>query len=351
MKIKLFITFDHELPLGKIITSYDASLFAPTERILDLSNELGVKVTLFTDILCAQQFRKWDNENFFVPYKAQLQTFLNNGHDVQLHIHPHWLTTKFENGTFIPSNDFGLSDFNGNTYFGGVSGIIRKSIRDLSDICKFGIPDYKCIAFRAGGYNIAPATDQIFHALYDLGIRYDSSMARGYYFKSGISEVDFRSLPKNANWFVNPENYHTSSLTEGILEIPIATIPKSLFEIPTMFKMKNLVSRAPIKHGEVIHSCVQVDKTAKFKMLFASRMLSFDNYTLSLKYLMKILDYNIKKHGSEEALMLSVISHPKSMGDYSFELMKGFVSEVQNKYPDAEFLTYTQMNNSSNIFQ
>ncbi|HLP05769.1 MAG TPA: hypothetical protein VK152_10105 [Paludibacter sp.] len=343
MNIKLFLTFDHELPLGKLKTSYEASLFEPTQKVFKLAKELGVNVTLFTDILCSHRYKEWDPQNFYIPYKNQLQNALSEGHDVQLHTHPHWLTSKYEKGIFIPSADFGLSNFSGNSELGGISGIINLGINGLTEICKTVKPDYNCIAYRAGGFNIAPETFDIFNTLYNQGIRYDSSMSRGYYFKSGISEVDFRRIPQLSNWVIDPENSFIASKHDGILEIPIASMPKTPFEMPTMFKMKKYASRAPITHGEVIHSTGNISKIAKLNMMFSARMLTFDNYTLSLMYLMRILEYNIKKYESHETLMLSIISHPKSMGDYSFDLMKGFVNEVHKRYPHAEFLTYSRL--------
>ncbi len=340
MKLKLFLTFDHELPLGKLKTSFDASLFEPTRAVLDLADELGVKVTLFTDILCAERFKNWDYSNFYYPYTQQLQDALKRGHDVQLHIHPHWLTTKYENSTIIPSHKFMLSDFRENPEFNGISGIIKRSIDELNQICMEVNPEYKCVAYRAGGYNIWPSTSEILSALHSLGILFDSSIAPGYYFKSNISEVDFRNLPSKPNWILNPENYHLSSNEAGIMEIPIATIPKTPFVVPTRFKLKKYAYRAPITHGSMIHSGAINDRIAQLKMLFSWRMLTFDNYTLSLKYLLRIIDYNIKKHKTADTLMLSIVSHPKSMGDYSFELMKGFINKIQTKYPDVEFLTF-----------
>ena len=170
-----------------------------------------------------------------------------------------------------------------------------------------------------------------------------ASMVKGYYFKSGISKVDFRKIPNLPNWIINPENYNKSLDKDGIIEIPIASIPKTPFEIPTYFKMKKLASRAPVSHGQVIHSHNKKDYIAKISMMFSARMLSFDNYTLSLKYLMRILDYNVKKHKNADTLMLSIISHPKSMGKYSFVLMEGFVREVKCKYPSAEFSTFSNL--------
>lgn len=341
MKLKLFLTFDHELPLGKLKTSYEASLFEPTQRVMALADKLGVKVTLFSDILCAYRFYEWDYERFYLPYKNQLENAIKTGHDVQLHLHPHWLTSRFEDNNFIPSADFGLSDFQSDS--DTIGEIVKTGIDKMTHICQAVNPDYRCLAYRAGGFNLAPATKQILEALYAHGIKYDSSMARGYYFKSGISEVDFRNLPKAPNWKIDPENLHRSFYGAGIMEIPIATMPKTPFEVPTAFKMKKYVARAPQSHGHVIHEESHRDFAAKLKMLFAARMLTFDNYTLSLDYLLDVLNYNMRKYKHESTLMLSVISHPKSMGDYSFELMEGFVTEVRKRFPDAEFLTYSQL--------
>ena len=348
MKLKLFLTYDHELPLGKLKTSFSEALFEPTYQVFNVAAQCGVRVNLFTDILCASRYKEWDYNNFYTPYKKQLSGSLNAGHDVQLHIHPHWLTSVYENSEVKPSSDFGLSDFSEKAEFGGISGIVKKSITDLTEICTETKPDYKCIAYRAGGYNIAPNTIEIFDALQAGGIQYDSSIAPGYFFKSGISEVDFRKLPALPNWIIQPENLSKTKSEPGILEIPIATIPKTPFEVPTFLKMKKYAHRAPASRGEVIHTSGPDKLADKLKMLFSARMLSFDNYTLSLSYLMKIVDYNVRKHKKADSLMLSVISHHKSMGNYSFELMKRFIDEVHRKYPEAEFLTFSDLNNQLN---
>ena len=72
-------------------------------------------------------------------------------------------------------------------------------------------------------------------------------------------------------------------------------------------------------------------------------MLTFDNYTLSSDYLMKIFRYNINKYDDGEDIMLSLISHPKSMSYYSLELMKEFVEKVRKEFPFVEFTTFDQL--------
>ena len=73
-------------------------------------------------------------------------------------------------------------------------------------------------------------------------------------------------------------------------------------------------------------------------------MLGFDNYTESVRYLMTILKYHIDNHSREYDIICSPISHPKSMGEYSRSLMRGFVERVRREYGDrAEFCTYRQI--------
>ena len=351
MKIKIFLTFDHELPLGGVNTSYEKALFSPAERVMEIADKYGVKITLFSDILCAYRFKEWDEVGFYTPYKNQLQRAINSGHDVQLHIHPHWLSTQYNGITFLPSTHFTLSDFKNDASYGGIPGIVNLAINRLHEICKPVSHEYQCLAFRAGGYVIYPDADILFNTLYAQGIRYDSSMAKGYYFKSGLSEVDYRQLPKMPNWIIDPDNYHRPlSNRQGIMEIPIATIPKTLFEMPTRFKLKKYAHRAVENRGKMIHqdteagnhSSLNVKIRSKSKALFAARMLSFDNHTLSLDYLLKIIRHNINRYEKYDEVMFSLISHPKSMGDYSFDLMEGFIASIQKSMPDVEFTTYPE---------
>lgn len=342
MKLKLLLTFDHELPLGGVRTSYKEAMFDPTYRLLNLADKLAVPVVLFTDVLCGIRYKEWDENLFYKPYIQQLKEAVEKKHDVQLHLHPHWLTSTFGNNTFIPSKDYKLADFfHHKTY--SIDTIIKTGVDFLKEICVKADPGYRCIAFRAGGYNIEGATAEILSSLYKHGIRFDSSITKGYYFRSGLSEVDCRYMPSAPNWFIGLDGNTRKEAVSGIFEVPIASIPKTPFEIPTRFKLKKLAGQAPEDHGFQIHEGNPTDIKSKVKMMFSARMLSFDNYTLSIDYLMKNLDYNVKKYRNYETAILSISGHPKSMGDYSFQLMESFVQRVREKYPETEFTTFRKL--------
>lgn len=344
-KLTLFLTFDHELPLGGVKTSWDDALFEPTNELFKVASELDVPITLFTDVLCGIRFREWDEEGFYKPYVAQLIKAVTAGHDVQLHLHPHWLTSGFEGKRFIPSNDYSLSDFMENRDGNDVDSIISKGIEFLNENIKPSYPAYHCNAFRAGGYNLGDSHSRssILRSLYNNGILYDSSIAKGYYFSSGISVVDYSRTPGKANWHLSADGDISKDSGSGILEIPIASIPKSVFEVPTLFKMKKYAYRAPLGRGYQIHEGKPGNLKNKLRSFISTRMLGFDNYTYEPEYLIRILDYNVRKYKNEENVMLSIVGHPKTMGNYAWDMMRYFVKTVRTKYPDAVFTTFTQL--------
>jgi hypothetical protein len=235
-----------------------------------------------------------------------------------------------------------LADFRYNKIY-PIDRIVKLGVDFLTNICREKHKDYKCIAFRAGGFNIEVATKEIISSLFENGIRFDSSIGKGYYFRSALSEVNCFNMPPPPNWKIGFDGDIRKEAETGILEVPIATIPKTPFEMPTRFKLKKLAGQAPKNHGFMIHEGNPADFISKLKMLISSRMLGFDNYTLSIDYLMKILEYNIRKYRENDTLMLATLGHPKTMGDYSFSLMENFVNNVRKKYPKAEFTTFSKL--------
>ena len=109
--------------------------------------------------------------------------------------------------------------------------------------------------------------------------------------------------------------------------------------------MRKLRSRIPLSHGDVIHESGAVSYIDKLRMMICDRMVSFDNYTLSSDYMIKALEYNLNKFGGGDELLLSIIAHPKSMGDYSYRLMQEFVDKVRLRFDDVEFLTFSGLEN------
>jgi hypothetical protein len=332
----LLLTFDYELPLGGVNESYENSLFIPTEKLIDCAQNLNIPLVFFVDILCYCQFKKMGDQLFTDRFKEQVHKMIRLGHDVQLHLHPHWFHTEIKNIHFHTNAPFSLSDYSDEE----ILFFIKTGIDELNAMVREIKPEYSCIAYRAGGFNFGKKQNLIIEYLFQNGIRYDSSIAKGYYFKSDTSVVDYRICPISANWSLNGLNS-----VSKILEIPIASKPKSLFEIPTFLKLKWFQNRS-VNRGKMIHTFTRFSWKEKWYQFLSSRMLTVDNYTFSLVYLISMVMYHIQQNKSNPQQMFALIGHPKSMGSYSLNLLEQLIKTIQTKnYNNLEINTFNNIDN------
>jgi hypothetical protein len=346
-KIKILLTFDYELPLGYSI-DYEKGLFAPAESLLERASKVAVPVVLFADVCSAIRFKEWDYERYYKPFVGQLQRALSKGHDVQLHIHPHWMTSGFTDGAFRPSLDFSLSEFavakNGFT----IENIIERAFHHLSEICTSVYPDYRCVAYRAGGYDIGSESSRILHKLYELGVRIDSSVIKGYFLEYGFSKVDYSGSPATSTWKVSLDGAMTKAADQGLLELPVTSEPVSLSSLAAR-RLRKLTQGAELRsrayaHGGKGFLQQQGGQTmmSQFRKALNPVVLSFDREHLDHEDLAAIVDYNVGKYRREERdLVVTAIGHPKSMGKYHLDVFEQFVEKMRQRFgQQVSFVTY-----------
>ncbi|MBP1673336.1 MAG: putative xylanase/chitin deacetylase [Bacteroidetes bacterium] len=330
----ILLTFDYELPLGGVLNNYEESLFKPTDQLMKSASKMDVPLVFFVDILCYIQFKNNRLDQFCDRFKQQVQQMILDGHDVQLHLHPHWLKTKIKDNQFVTDAPFSLSDYSDTQ----IQFFIQTGVESLNKMVQEVKNEYQCVAFRAGGYNFGTKQALIVDLLFQHGIRFDASIAKGYYFKSDTSVVDYRHCPENPHWFlkgINPKHQ--------ILEIPIASKPKSWFEIPTFLKLKWYKSRS-VDRGKMIHTFTQYTRNEKWNQFLSSRMLTIDNYTFSLSFLLTVIHYQIKIHKNIENSAFCLIGHPKAMGLYSLELLENLIKKIQYNN-DLNIITFNSIEN------
>ncbi|MGA2254141.1 MAG: hypothetical protein ABSG53_05715, partial [Thermoguttaceae bacterium] len=341
-RLKILLSFDHELSLGSA-DSYARNLFDPTDGLLELADLLRVPITLFTDVCAAIRFRDWDHKGYFVPYQQQVRRAVEQGHDVQLHIHPHWIDSSYQNGRFIPAMTYTLGCFRDRRWPDSIPGIVERGVAMLNELCLPCRADYQCIAFRAGGFCLAPETASVLAALYDAGIRIDSSIAKGNYIESAAATVDHRNMPARANWFIARGGPLDREADEGLYEIPIAARPRTPWNnVPFLVKRVWYRSRRHRSDGLPFDEG-RISLPIKIRRLFpqSAWMLGFDNFTSGVSELMSILAYHVRTHAHEDTVACSAISHPKYMGVHSRQLMQQFVERVRAEYgTQVEFCTY-----------
>lgn len=337
-KINLIFTFDYELPMGSC-RSYQKGIFEPSEALLNVARDQNIKIVLFADICSAIVFKEWDYKGYYLPFANQLKEAISGGHEVQLHLHPGWLNSTFKNEKYYPSGSNTLSNFSDVPYPGNIQGIIETGVKELNEICSEG-DNYKCIAYRGGGYNMSPDTDLILTNLYKNGIIYDSSVIKGYYFKSELQETDYRKMPRKANWIIPLDGPMNSSAEKGIIEIPVASMPATpwlrLNRIMKKVRNKNLYKKLKYDNTGSGNSGKKSNLIGSIKsVIYAPLILSFDHLHLDLPTLNQIIQYQLKIYKEEDEITLCVNSHPKTMGKYHLEQMSRFIDVLRTRYKDS----------------
>ena len=347
MRVRLILSYDHELSLGGT-DSFSYNLFDPTDELLRVASELDVPVALFTDVLCAERYRTWDREGFFEPYRQQLGRALQGGHDVQLHIHPHWVDSTCEGGVYRPSAHFALSDFEHAPPPNDIAGIVGRAYDLLTVLCSEYDPQYRCIAYRAGGHNLSPATATILSSLYTKGVRIDSSIVKGFRFSSGISTVDMTDMPAAPNWTIPLDGPLNAAGDVGLYEVPVAGKPRTpLNNVPFLVNRVLRRKHAHDPRGPSIHAA-HTPLMQKLGRMFprSAWALSFDDAAHSVNDVLGILREHVRAHRGMGDVVCAAVSHPKSMGAYEFALMRCFVRGARREFGDAlEFTTYQALYN------
>ena len=234
---------DYEVWLGGNYLPESEVLIEPTRDTLDTFDMLGVPVTLFADLLCVWRYRELGFNEFPEQVDSQLREIVRRGHDVQMHLHPHWPKTDIE----VRQDGTSHYDVDGEWIYPGphMSSIYEFMLHYLTrgkiyltDLLNQVDKEYRCVAYRAGAYGIMPGEKEILAALEDAGYLIDSSVVPG--FPGTVLKpdqiVNFHNVPKQGNYHLSRHGGLDSSVKKGIYEIPVAAV--ELNQISTLARIK-----------------------------------------------------------------------------------------------------------------
>lgn len=231
---------DYELCLGGNHLPEEEVLIRPTELVLQACEHIGVPLTLFADVASLWRYRELGLDDFPNQAETQLQDALRRGHDVQAHLHPHWLATGIERKADGSSHfTFALRDYLlGNWKEGDAApfqpwatALLGRCRTYLEELLRPVLPDYACTAFRAGGYGLEPRAREFISALLQAGFLIESSVVPGAWQVNTYSQVDFRRLPRRGNFHLSATTGLEAPATTGLFEIPIPNRPGGRWQI------------------------------------------------------------------------------------------------------------------------
>lgn len=222
---QIILSYDYELFFGFKSGTVLKTLIEPTNLLLDSMDKYGQKGNFFVDWQTLKYLQEANTERTLSDYlliENQLKDIVRRGHRIELHIHPHWVDAKYNgDGTWDYSN------FSHYSLYSFPQEEVTKMFIDganlLNMIAQKVDPEYRVVAFRAGGWAVQPF-DKLKNGFEQAGIRIDSSVAQGAFCKSHFFEYDFRHADVAAGNFYRFEDDVIKEQKDGhFVEVPISS--------------------------------------------------------------------------------------------------------------------------------
>lgn len=349
--INLILSLDYEIFFGSNQENFTFTLIEPTSKIVDICNKYSVPVTLMADVYSLIKHKRLGLYDYNEQVTNQFIEVMKNGiNDIQLHIHTHWINSNFNNNKW----EFNYDDYRIHKYVKNNNSDFLKVIDEaktfLEDILRKQKSDYKCIAFRAGGWCLQP-THHIIDSLVKLGILYDSSVIPGARMYKGEHYYDYRKAPFYRNFKVTSNHSEDTCL----MEVPVGSVKAFHFNIIKKLLFRHYrkkvinfeMSGATMLENYKSHRITKI--LAKIWNFFLSpSYLSID--FMSSNELLYILD-TINRKKKNDNIFVSIVGHPKTYNESKLKELERFL-EIVSKRPEYNFTTFTKMSiNSKGVEQ
>lgn len=347
--VKFLLTFDYEIAFGHMRASEKSVLFDPTEALLKVLASQSVPATFFADTLSldAYENREAAARSYVDDFCAQLQRARAQGHDVQTHLHPHWIGAQWDVSAAQWRLEFKHYAFGGIVAaqgLGAARAALQRAHARVADI-RGSVP----IAFRAGGYSTLPHENVYVQALADLGYRYDSSVNPFRKQHGAVHAYDYLAVPQRSSWPITVRTGFGRVAQGGVLtEIPLANLPRTVrnqvgYQWQRVWKQRNPAARQLRRSlDSLIHASGARDEAAQ--TVDQAIGLSFDMTTVydvprMLWHTQRYLD----SHAEESTTYVCLIGHPKSLYPPCLAALSAYIQAVRARWPAAQWTTFERL--------
>lgn len=332
--MNIFITLDYEIFFGSRTGSVDRCLIKPTQALMEVSKKHNIQYTFFVDIGFIRRLKHFSSKHPVLKedYKKiiqQLKELVNSGHDLQLHIHPHWEKSVYDGkGWVIDYSKYRLHQYSDES----IVSIVTSYKHDLETIS--GKPVF---AFRAGGWCIQPFSE-IRLALKENKVWLDSTVFKGGFEHTPTHNFDFRKTPDKTMWKFSNDPLIPDD--RGFFtEVPISSArvwPFFYWQL-AFYKVVGKVfksgSEKMSQYGDGVAISSSKVNLLKHLTLPSYCPISTDGYKVVL--INRIIKQYRKKFGPKANYV--IIGHPKALTPYSLDKLEDFISSYKAK---DKFLTF-----------
>lgn len=324
--MNILISLDYEVFFGRRSGSVSRTIIEPTEALRRIAERRGAKLCLFVDAGFLWRLEKHAGESAQLrrdldAIRRQLTEMVEAGHEIQLHIHPHWEDSPWSgDGWDVQTGRYALHRFSDS----GIAEIVSRYHAILARIAGAG----NVLAYRAGGWVIQPFA-RLAVPLAAAGIRIDSTVYTGGTADSKTHWFDFRGAPGKSRW-----RFDDDPLVEApegrFLELPIAShrLSPDFYWRFAFFKKFGGGRHKAWGDGEAI----SMGKSDMIEKLLrpSHSVVSIDGYKAA--FLAKA-HAAYRRKGLEDFV---IIGHPKAVTDYSLSVFDNFLASRTSE----RFVTY-----------
>ena len=193
---RFLLGVDYELFFGDRVGTPLHCLIEPTNALVAVLERYGAYLTLFVDV---GYLIRLEQQSRTSPALAKdlraveqhLHSLARRGHDLQLHIHPHWEDCLYANGGWeMNLQRYRLQQFASDE----INDIVTTYAEKLRSVANSSVH-----CFRAGGWCIQPF-EPLQEAFRNANIHVDSSVFAGGLSQDPSNGFDYRDAPNRMNW-------------------------------------------------------------------------------------------------------------------------------------------------------
>lgn len=231
--MNILLTLDYEIFFGDNTGSIDQCLIVPMGYLLNSVKPFDVKFTIFVD--ATYLYRLYELSREYKVLNQEYQKLISHllflreeGHDLQLHIHPHWHFSSFDGEKWLlDRGHYKLCDLS----IQEAEHVFRTSKNHLDTVL-----GYKTCAFRAGGFSTQPT--HLFEKLFiSNNIHIDSSVCPGQSYNSSQQTYNYLNAPSEDSYLFQ-KDINVADPKGIFVEVPI-----SMCKVSPWFYWKYVVTR------------------------------------------------------------------------------------------------------------
>ncbi len=324
----ILFTFDYELFLGPKSGSVKNCIIIPTQKVVQVLEDFNLIAVFFVDCTYLHQLKKVSEKNAkaaqdYEEISNQIQSLILNNHEVYPHIHPHW-----KDAIYHPeSNNWDLSDL---THYRLDSlekeeqkTVFQVALNCLNSIIKPVKPDYKPIAFRAGGWCIQPFSN--FSPFFnEFGINSDFSVLGGAKKDSNALKFDFSEIQPNATPYSFSQEVSIPEKNGIYRQYPISSVSFNKRNLPNRI-LEYILWRTPPgqkfgdgQSAQIINKHQETEYDQKMEMV-----------SIELLNLSRLETYKAFLRKNQ---YMQFISHPKMITPHNLSVLKKFLGFTTKRY-------------------